>query len=191
MKSFTLICLMCLIFNTGMLAQITLAPTEHEGFSYNEKVANGWTTASPQNDKYEIRTTNGDRLGGESVNYIKSKEDHINGTGAVYRCIALEPYRGKRVRMTGWAKTINATDPEGAGFWFFGTWDGESVLDNAVIKGTTDWTKYSMVINISQYAYMITCGVEIHGTGEIWFRDIRFEVVDNTVPVTAVAKKKK
>ncbi|CAN5607178.1 hypothetical protein BH11BAC1_BH11BAC1_28430 [soil metagenome] len=172
-------------------AQVSLSPTEFSGFNYVEHVSKGWEPASPQNDKYEIKISNGDRLGDDPVNYIKSKEDIIEGSGAMYRCLALEPYRGKRVRMNVWAKTNAVTKEEGARFWFLGKWDGENIFDEAVINGTTDWKKYSIVLDISQYAYMTTYGVVLEGNGQIWFKNISFEIVDNTVPVTSIAKKKK
>lgn len=51
--------------------------------------------------------------------------------------------------------------------------------------GTNDWTKCRnrsgcCPLNASSFGY----GALLSGTGQIWFDEIRFEVVDNSVPTT-------
>ena len=108
------------------------------------------------------------------------------------------PYRGKRIRISGWMKTENVT---WAGLWT--RIDGSIALHdinapeplffdnmgNRRIKGTTAWTKYEIVADVPAEAATITFGAMLHGEGQLWFDDMTIEVVDASVPVTqAVAK---
>jgi hypothetical protein len=52
------------------------------------------------------------------------------------------------------------------------------------IKGSTDWTKYEIVLDVPTNASKLAYGALLVGTGQIWFDHIKFEIVDNTVPVT-------
>jgi len=61
-------------------------------------------------------------------------------------------------------------------------------MDRRPIKGTTDWIKYEIVLFVPAEATSISYGVLLDRTGQIWFKDIMFEVVDNTVPETGVKK---
>jgi hypothetical protein len=44
------------------------------------------------------------------------------------------------------------------------------------IKRTTDWAKYEVVLYVPQ-ATSISYGVLLSGTGQIWFKDVNFEIV--------------
>ena len=52
------------------------------------------------------------------------------------------------------------------------------------IQGTSDWTPYSVVLDVAQSATGINFGILLEGAGTVWLSGVRFEVVDNTVPVT-------
>lgn len=167
--------------------QITFAPVDKGGLDNEAEVARGWGIGSAQNDKYEIIFSNVVFPGDSNISTIKSKTDDNEASGAIYHCISLKKYKGQRVRMTAWAKTREVKE---AGFWFFCRSDTNLVLDNSSAKGTTEWTNYSMVIDVMPYTYLGTCGVFLDGTGEINFKNINFEIVDSSVPVTAQARKK-
>jgi hypothetical protein len=52
------------------------------------------------------------------------------------------------------------------------------------VKGTTDWTKSEIVLDVPNNASKLAYGALLVGTGQIWFDKTKFEIVDNTVPVT-------
>lgn len=159
----------------------------NEGGNYDKEIARGWMDTSPEKNKYYEKGTKEELTGDTTVGFIISKEATTAGVGVLLRTIAVDKYRGKRVRMTIYVKTVSVRDTaEGAGMWFLGIWDGAGVLDQKKIIGTTGWKKYSTVVDISPYVFQITYGVFLHGTGRIFFKKIAFDIVDNTVPVTAV-----
>lgn len=51
------------------------------------------------------------------------------------------------------------------------------------IKGTTDWTRYEIVLDVAQEATALSFGILTVG-GTVWLDDVAFEVVDASVPTT-------
>ena len=103
-------------------------------------------------------------------------------------------YRGKRVRMSAFIKATDVT--AWAGLWM--RVDGPSrngsspplAFDNMVdrpIKGTSDWTRYAIVLDVDAKATNLAYGVLLAGGGAVWLDDVSFEVVDARVPTTGTA----
>jgi hypothetical protein len=57
-------------------------------------------------------------------------------------------------------------------------------MSNRKINGNIDWTKYEIVLDVPTETISIAYGALLAGTGKIWFDDITFEIVDETVPTT-------
>ncbi len=104
-----------------------------------------------------------------------------------------DKFLGKRVRMTGMLKTEQVDG--WAGLWlridvktdtFAAIFDNmkEGIRDRS-IRGTNDWKKYDIVLNVPSNAINMAYGGAISGTGQIWFDNLTFEVVD-TNSVTGV-----
>jgi hypothetical protein len=55
------------------------------------------------------------------------------------------------------------------------------------IKRTTE-AKYEVVLYVPQEATSISYGVLRSGTGQIWFKDVNFEIVADSVPETGPNK---
>ena len=79
-----------------------------------------------------------------------------------------------------------------AGFWLRVDQEGSEQslsfdnMHDRPIKGTTDWKKYEIVLDVPNNASNIAFGALLAGTGQIWFANINFEIVDNSVPTTAI-----
>ena len=122
------------------------------------------------------------------VELIKSIEKKIDGFGTLMQNFKADKYHGKKIRMTGYMRSKKVKS--WAGFWL--RVDGNEIkkslaFDNMykrAIKGTTDWNKYEIILEVSEKATKIAFGAMLHGTGQIWFDKIDFEVVDNSVPTT-------
>ena len=56
--------------------------------------------------------------------------------------------------------------------------------ENRSVKGTTDWKKYEIVLDVPFNSSNIAYGALLVGTGQIWFDNLNFEVVDNSIPTT-------
>ena len=125
---------------------------------------------------------------GKNVATLKSVDTNINGFGALMQDIKPGQYLGKRVKMTGFLKSKDVVD--GAAFWFRVDQAGSQQFlsfDNMYdrqIKGTTDWKKYEIVLDVLTNASNIAYGALLTGTGQIWVDDVNFEIVDSTVPTT-------
>src|SRR4030095_6622009 len=57
-------------------------------------------------------------------------------------------------------------------------------MDNRPVKGTTDWTKYELVLDVPEATTMILYGFFVYEKGKAWADDLRFEVVGKDVPST-------
>jgi hypothetical protein len=133
---------------------------------------------------------------GKNAATIKSTAKKIKGFGTLMQNCLPDKYLGKRVRMTGLVKTQDVS--HWAGLWFRIDEKGSTKslgFDNMKdgkkdrsIRGTTDWTKYEIVLDVPLNSSNLAYGALLVGTGQIWFDDIKFEVVDNTVPTTGKGK---
>ncbi|HLO60400.1 MAG TPA: hypothetical protein VK179_16735 [Bacteroidales bacterium] len=127
-----------------------------------------------------------------NVMTIKSIVPEITGFGTIMKNTPVNEYAGKRVRMTGYVKTADVAN--WAGLWlrvdkkepyevlsFDNMHDGKT---DRSITGTNDWKKYEIVLDVPQTAINLAYGVLLAGTGQVWFDEISFETVDESVPTT-------
>lgn len=54
------------------------------------------------------------------------------------------------------------------------------------IKGTIDWKRYDVVLDVPQEATGIFFGVLLSGPGTVWLNGANFEVVGLNIPTTGV-----
>jgi hypothetical protein len=52
------------------------------------------------------------------------------------------------------------------------------------IKGTSDWKKYVVVLDVPESAQEIAFGLLLTGAGQVWMDDLAFEVVGKDIPTT-------
>ena len=129
---------------------------------------------------------------GKNSATIKSIEASIEGFGSLAQKLDAKTFLGKRVKMWAYVKSKNVAN--WAGLWF--RVDGKDssnslVFDNMYnrgIKGTTGWAKYEIVLDVPTNASRFVFGALLHGTGQIWFDDITFEVVNNKTNLTNVQR---
>ena len=178
---------------TKILKGVLLVGTTLALFSFD--LPKGWFKAGSDPAKYEMGVDKGAGQDGKNAATIQSTEKSISGFGTLMQNCSPEKYAGKRVRMTGYMKSKDVA--ESAGFWFRIDAKGSkepSNFDNMnsrPIKGTTDWKKYEIVLDVASDASNLAYGALISGTGQIWFDNITFEIVDNSVPSTNMYGDKK
>ncbi len=64
----------------------------------------------------------------------------------------------------------------------------EEVLDNMQsrpIRGTVDWRKYEVVLDVPQQTVGIYFGVLLAGSGQVWLSNVQLEAVSEGVQTTA------
>lgn len=148
----------------------------------------GWFKAGSDPTKYEMGVDKGAGQDGKNAATIKSIDKDIKGFGTLMQNCSPTKFAGKRVRMTGLLKSKDIESY--AGFWLrVDASDSKKPLsfDNMFdrpIKGTTDWKKYEIVLDVPENAFNISYGVLLNGTGQVWFDSMTFEIVDNSVPTT-------
>ncbi|MEI7961620.1 MAG: hypothetical protein WCI04_04770 [archaeon] len=155
----------------------------------------GWTSGGTDLTEYEMGIDKGAGQDGKNAATLKSIKKGKD-FGTMFQNCLPDKFIGKRVRMTAFVKT---KDVEGwAGLWF--RIDGEGSKDflgfdnmkdgkkDRSIKGTTDWTKYEIVLDVPPKSTNLAFGALLAGKGQIWFDKFNFEVVDNTVPTTGSGK---
>lgn len=154
--------------------------------------ATDWFKAGSKPNSYEMGIDKGAGQYGNDCASIKSIEKNIDGFGTLMQSFKADKYHGKKIRMTGLMKSKKVDS--WAGFWLrVDGYDTKKSLafDNMfkrAIKGSTDWAKYEIILEVSEKASKIAFGALLNGTGQIWFDKIDFEVVDNSVPSTDMVK---
>jgi hypothetical protein len=52
------------------------------------------------------------------------------------------------------------------------------------VSGSTDWTRYDLVLNVPKDAFGINIGARLFGLGKLWIDGAAFEEVEDDVAVT-------
>lgn len=144
-------------------------------------VPKGWFKAGSAPDAYEMGTDVGAGMKSKNAATIKSTKRKIKGFGTLMQNFSADKYRGKKIKLTGY---MRSDDVESwAGLWL--RVDGrtgqpalsfDNMYDRA-IKGSVDWTKCEIVLDVPEEATNIAYGALLHGTGQIWFDGLAFEEV--------------
>ena len=163
---------------------------------YSFTTPSGWFKAGSSPKSYYMGIDKNIGQNGKNSATIKSKEKKIKGFGTLMQDCLPDQFLGKRVRMSGYLKTENVTD--WSGFWFridskesnrpLGFDNMHDGKNDRSIKGTTDWTKYEIVLDVPLESSNLAYGALLVGRGQIWFDNITFEVVNENVPTTGEQK---
>ncbi|MFK7931442.1 MAG: hypothetical protein AB8H79_24905 [Myxococcota bacterium] len=111
---------------------------------------------------------------------------NAQGFGTLFQSIVARNYKGKRVRMTVWLKTEEVDGWSGA--WLRVDRLTKAVafdnMQDRALRGTHDWSKQTLVVDVPQDAGRIFFGGILSGEGTLWVDALELEVVDTSVPVT-------
>jgi hypothetical protein len=121
------------------------------------------------------------------------------GFGTMMQCIDPADYAGKRVRFSGYVKAEEVTS--WAGLWM--RVDGPTPpnpdapvalpktiplgfdnMQDRPIRGTRDWTRYDVVLDVARDATNICLGILLDGEGKVWLNGVTFEVVGTDISTT-------
>jgi hypothetical protein len=128
---------------------------------------------------------------GRASGYLRTDSAFPSGFGTLMQMVQVGSYPGARVRMSAWAKADGVAD--WAGLWM--RVDGPDTrktgkslsfdnMQNQPIKGTSDWTRYEIVLDVPQAAIALAFGILLEGKGEVWLDDVQFTVVGPDTPTT-------
>jgi len=114
-------------------------------------------------------------------------EVYNSGEGLLQE-IRADAYRGKRIRLSAWVKPYGVE--QSARLWMrVDAADRMLCLDNMernLIKGTSDWQKREVVLDVPTEAIGISIGLILNGKGTIWADDFQLETVSLDVPSTDI-----
>jgi hypothetical protein len=162
-----------------------------------DSVPTGWVKAGSHPSEYEVGVDSSVRHSGRGSGYVKATATTLHGFGTLMQTAGAGGYLGKRIRLSAFVKSENVASGW-AGLWLridgapqgqnqTPTVQGFDNMQRRPIKGTTDWTRADIVLDVPSEAIDLAFGILLAGDGEVWLDDVTFEVVPLSVPVTGTA----
>src|SRR3954470_9578153 len=163
---------------------LTLAP-----LAARAQVPSGWQAVSDGSGEYTISADVARRDGGQGFAgaTIKANAASPRGSAMLAQSIRADAYRGKRVRLSGYLKTIGVN--EGTAVLFMRV-DGDGLvlmsdyMQNRPLMLTNDWARQEIVLDVPRNAIGVTYGFLLGGSGQTWLDDVAIDVVGDDVAVT-------
>ncbi len=156
----------------------------------------GWVLAVPGDSykDYETALDGSVTHSGRISARVSSKVAEPRREGTLMQVIRADKYRGKRIRLSGFVQAKEVATA--AGMWMRTEREFEKPLTmdnmgNRPVKGTSGWVACTIVLDVPQEAERIFFGVYLTGKGTMWADDLKFEIVDASVPVTDMMKSRK
>ncbi len=142
----------------------------------------GWFLAGSNPESYEIGIKKDSERKG-NVGYLKSVETKAtkSGFGTIMQQFTPKEYLGKKVKLSGYIKSENVKN--WSGMWMRVDGDNQNRplsfdnMQDRPIKGTIDWKKYEIILDVPQESVLIAYGVLLNGPGSVWLDNFEFEVL--------------
>jgi hypothetical protein len=150
-----------------------------------------WGMTGSRRDAYSAEHAS-ERYEGKPVVRMWRSAEGDDGFGAMFQMFKPDEYRGKRVRFSAALRTRDVSGNAALCFRVDGAKAGQSgqslAFDNMdarpPIVGTTKWERHACVLEVVPEATAIFISNILSGSGELYWADLRFEVVDDSVPLT-------
>lgn len=158
------------------------------------QLPDGWFAAGSHPRDYEMGVDHTVTHGGKASGYIKSTVPKPRAFGTLMQMFKADDYRGKRLRMSGYAKAKKIENWAGLWMRVDGPENKSLSFDNMrdrPITGKTDWERYKIVLDVPENSVNIAFGILLDGKGQAWVDDLQFEVVGKDVPTTDLVGKRK
>src|SRR5256885_13745617 len=153
------------------------------------QVPTGWQAVTDGSSEYSVSADGARRDGGQGFAgaTIKANVESPRGSAMLAQSIRADAYRGKRVRLTGYLKTIGVN--EGTAVLFMRV-DGDGVvqtsdyMQNRPLMLTTDWSRQEIVLDVPRTAIGFPFGFLLGGSRQAWLDDGQIDVVGTDVAGT-------
>lgn len=172
----------------GARSQAQVPPTysnRAENLDFEEGTR-GWAIYGDQPDDYVVDAGTSTARSGGSGGYIRNKADNPKGYAALAQTIAADAYRGQRLRLSAFAKSDAVAGGAGV-MMHIDSADKILAITNMQshpIIGTTNWTRYDIVLDVPSESVGIMFGTWLSGSGSVAFDDFQLEAVGEEVPAT-------
>jgi RNA polymerase sigma factor (sigma-70 family) len=151
------------------------------------KVMHGWFMAGSHPGQYAHEITPGPEAGRRGARISFTSRDSPAGFGTLMQMFKADDYRGRRMRFSAEARTKDVDGWLGLWMRVDGNAQRSLAFDNMqsrAVKGTTDWQRYDVVLDVAEEATAVAFGVLLSGRGEGWISGVRFEPVGPEVATT-------
>jgi hypothetical protein len=150
----------------------------------------GWIVAGSAPKDFEFSRDPSEAWQGRGSALIAAKPGVVsNGFGTLMQTISAENYRGGRWRLSGYLKTKDAARAQ---MWMRVDATDRNVvsfdnMDARPITGTTDWTRYEIVLNVPSNSVDVAFGFLLTQGGKVWGSNFKLEKTDTSIPLTSAA----
>lgn len=146
-----------------------------------------WRLTGTHPHQYEFGPVPGEEREGRPVVSLRCTVRRAGGFGTLAQTFRADDFRGKRMCLSGALRARNVDGRLGLWMRVDGSDDTPLAFDNSdgrPIRGTTDWERGHVVLDVGEDATAIALGVLLIGRGEGHVADLRFEEVSSDTPVT-------
>ena len=148
----------------------------------------GWFLSGSDPFNYEMGLDYQEKHQGKASGYLKSKTV-LDSThfATMMQQFKADKFIGKRMRLSCFLKTKDVETF--ATMWMRVDSASDDILQfdnmsNRPIEGDTNWSRYSIVLDVPVGSAVIAFGVILSGGGHIWADQFTFEEVDENVGTT-------
>ncbi|HEY2376666.1 MAG TPA: hypothetical protein VGH98_11880 [Gemmatimonadaceae bacterium] len=171
------------------IRRLTVAAALVAPIAASAQVPAGWQAITDGSGDYTVRADGSHRDGGQGFAgaTIKANVESPRSSAMLAQSVRADAYRGKRIRMSGYLKTIGVN--EGTAELFMRV-DGGGVvqtsdyMQNRPLMLTNDWSRQEIVLDIPRDAIGMTYGFLLSGSGQAWLDDVEIEEVGSDVATT-------
>jgi hypothetical protein len=147
----------------------------------------GWGKAGSHPQDYETGVDNKVRRSGHASGFVRSKSTQPGGFATLMTGYKASDHVGKRLRLSGFIKGEQVEKQAALWMRVDGAQGKTLSFDNMndrPIKGTSDWKRYDIVLDVPTGSADIAFGVLLEGKGQVWVDDLRLEEVGQDVAST-------
>jgi hypothetical protein len=173
--------------NTNLKAILIASAVLAANLATSGATPKSWFAAGSHPKDYKMSVDGAVAHSGKASALLQSVIPEPGGFGTLMQTFKADAFRGKRVRMSGYARAQEVKTWAGLWMRVDGPRGEALAFDNMqdrAIKGTSDWKKYEVVLDVPESAQEIAFGLLLTGAGQVWMDDLAFEVVGKDVPTT-------
>jgi hypothetical protein len=145
-----------------------------------------WRPCGSANESYAIRSEHAVVHSGVASASLasRSRDAPADRFGAFCQTTLGEPFRGRRVSFSAYIRTEAVNG--GARVWLRADARGVPVaFDNMgvnFIRGTHEWARYTVAVDVPLEADRLFYGVALQGAGQVWVDDASFAIDGRALP---------
>jgi hypothetical protein len=148
----------------------------------------GWDRTGPLASAafYTVQLDRQVRHGGQSCLRVHADSGGAGDWVQVRQTILADDFRGRRMRLAGYARVADAAAGSGLLMRVDGSASGtpSDIMTDRPLRGTGEWRRLEIVLDVPADATRIVLGSMLRGAGTLWIDDLEFSAVDRTVPTT-------